>query len=196
MRYDLYIWDFLIPLACSGSGPRVSSQLDVPIEPLKGVTSADSSGTKLPSDIWAPPVSPGGWTQCVNLLVFTHILMTNLLPREEEYFMCWSRALNRGEDGILCPSADGSHTNCQPEIHRARGMAKRRGEIQAKVCSLQTDTCGIWVIKLLNGGGILLLTVGVWFCWWTTQIHTRPRGIFFSWQGAVWCFSSHGRERN
>lgn len=74
---------------------------------------------------------------------------------------------------------------------------KVEGRIQAKVSSFQTDTCGITMIMLLNGGWILLLTVGVWFYSWTTW----PEGIFYfadrwllffiSWESKelLWCAS-------
>lgn len=74
---------------------------------------------------------------------------------------------------------------------------KVEGRIQAKVSGFQTDTCGITMIMLLNGGWILLLTVGVWFYSWTTW----PEGIFYfadrwllffiSWESKelLWCAS-------
>lgn len=80
-----------------------------------------------------------------------------------------SLVLNRAEDGVLCPTTDGSHTKCQ-RSREAQGW-QVEGQIQAKVYSLQTDACGIRVIMLLNGGGICLPMVGVWFYSWTNQTH-------------------------
>lgn len=50
---------------------------------------------------------------------------------------------------------------------------------------------------LLNGGGILLLTAGVWFYSWTIQLYTWPGGDFLSLTAGLFgVLPPHGKAKN